>query len=755
MKDKDIQLDAEAEKLFQELHGMVPSKKRGTHCHSLEQLSDSLREKEEELDEKKICLIDLMHFLSSYIVDFKYWEDSRGKKDNFNQFKEIFAKISGFPGHDGIILIRFRGFPTTSNLPEKYDYVVMLGNITVDAGAVPSIIKRVGIKMSHISGRLSRAFEIFSENGINNLHIEIPANDSESFELFMTSLNIIAQYNQAVKMNAPINFEKNSVKKTLLPVFDERNQPDPNLTMAAGLNELKPETMDSLVKKLNNWLQQQESSSSDQQFSSVYNALFGIKTFNEKLIKPPIELNNVKWLMLNRGERTITVEKARVGRMVMESFGDSPQKTAYIMKSMYGNDFEKIGSQDFGDRVKTVTDLIQFAEQNPKGQQILEDVLKSAQKNFDQVRDEVFDDMVVEENFIKIQSSGKESIIDNVNSKLLNILNRYKGRSVTRKKIKKIASPSANFDAKDYETIALDFGISSEDAEDIIKTLQSCFDSSGHFLKSVFEKNIPNFIKYERKIFELLWRYLKDIFHRNDRVAFLNALQLLIDRMKQPKRALRILLEDFYGKPDAVNFADRNALMLANLLIRKYNKEFNLNIELTPEEVLLVQYGLDRDIAKYAAWRIDGNQEDFYLKIKTIRQEIAQAILAEDSIEESKPFKYLLSLEREVNIFLSLIEGETALSVIKSAVQQYGDPDSGLYSLPDSSKYFGMFLHHLRVAVKALGRVGGKEELELLGKIRDSEKAFLAFGQGSLHKELVIRVMDAIDSSRKNILQKG
>ena len=293
------------------------------------------------------------------------------------------------------------------------------------------------------------------------------------------------------------------------------------------------------------------------------------------------------------------------------------------------------------------------------------------------------------------------------------------------------------------------------DAEDIIKALQSCFDSHGHFLKSAFEKNIPKFIKYERKIFELLWRYLKEIVHKNDRVAFLNSLQLLIDRIKQPKRALRILLEDFYGNSDVVNFADRNALMLANLLIRKYNKELNLNIELTPEEVLLVQYGLDRDIAKYAAWRIDGNQEDFYLKIKTIRQEIAKAMLAEDSSEESKPFKYLLSLEREANIFLSLIEGETALSVIKSSVKQYGDPDSGLYDLPDSGKYVGLFLHHLRVAVKALGRVGGKEELELLGKIRGSEKAFLAFDPGSLHKELVIRVMDAIDNSRKNILQKG
>ena len=92
--------------------------------------------------------------------------------------------------------------------------------------------------------------------------------------------------------------------------------------------------------------------------------------------------------------------------------------------------------------------------------------------------------------------------------------------------------------------------------------------------------------------------------------------------------------------------------------------------------------------------------------------------------------------------------------MIKSCVKQYGDPDSGLYELPHRGKYLGLFLHHLRLAVKALGRVGGKEELEVLGKIRDSEKAFLVFDPAPLHKELVIKVMDAIDDSRKNILQK-
>ena len=82
---------------------------------------------------------------------------------------------------------------------------------------------------------------------------------------------------------------------------------------------------------------------------------------------------------------------------------------------------------------------------------------------------------------------------------------------------------------------------------------------------------------------------------------FLNALQMLIAKIHQPKRAIKVLIADFCADPGVIEFADRNALMLANLLIRKYNKELNLDIELTPEEVLLVKEGLDREVVTYAA----------------------------------------------------------------------------------------------------------------------------------------------------------
>ena len=80
------------------------------------------------------------------------------------------------------------------------------------------------------------------------------------------------------------------------------------------------------------------------------------------------------------------------------------------------------------------------------------------------------------------------------------------------------------------------------------------------------------FAKYERNIFQFLWHYLKLINNRHDRVSYLNSLQLLIAEMKDPKQALLVLLADFIKTPMQVSFFDRNALILCNILLRKYNQ---------------------------------------------------------------------------------------------------------------------------------------------------------------------------------------
>lgn len=281
--------------------------------------------------------------------------------------------------------------------------------------------------------------------------------------------------------------------------------------------------------------------------------------------------------------------------------------------------------------------------------------------------------------------------------------------------------------------------------------LKDCFDDQGHFSRKVFERNIPEFCRCEKQVFEVLWRYLKEIVHRQDRVAFLNSLQLLIARMQQSKRALRLLIDDFCADPERVQYSDRNAMMLAILLVRRYNKELKIDIEQTPEEVLLVKEGLDRDVTNYAVWRIQGSLDNFSRKIAYLHQLMLQALDSQLTGPPSMPFGYLLALDREICIFLALVGGKEAGAVLRSAVKIYGDPESDIFVKKQSRDHLTTLLQHLNVLIRSLGRVGSLEDLPLLTATESRRQKFLRMAQSPRDDALVDRAMQWIGMARKNI----
>ena len=127
-------------------------------------------------------------------------------------------------------------------------------------------------------------------------------------------------------------------------------------------------------------------------------------------------------------------------------------------------------------------------------------------------------------------------------------------------------------------------------------------------------------------MFDILWEFLKETPRRNDRLPFLNSLQLLVKGTKNPIQALKVLLSDFAMDPAGVEYFDRNAIMLANQFLRTYNKEINMDIEITPEEVLLVIEGLDPSVVNYASWKLDGEQKSFFGKFITIRKRLIDSL---------------------------------------------------------------------------------------------------------------------------------
>ena len=98
---------------------------------------------------------------------------------------------------------------------------------------------------------------------------------------------------------------------------------------------------------------------------------------------------------------------------------------------------------------------------------------------------------------------------------------------------------------QDFEAVATDFEISTRDAEEIMRLYQNCFDRRGNFLRAAFEKNVPKFAHHEKKVFEILWEFLKETPRRSNRLPFLNSLQLLVAEIKKPIQAIKALLTNF------------------------------------------------------------------------------------------------------------------------------------------------------------------------------------------------------------------
>lgn len=787
-------LDNDAERLFQELGDVLPDDGPMATAAATE-LS------EEAEDEYRLKLIELVHLVSVYLQDAHLLDGVRSKKDSFEELVQVLTQLSALAEHEGTVLVRYRGFTGSADMTGKTDYVVVFGNVIVDTGIANAMVKRRGIRLSHVAKRLVKAFDVFSTQGINTLHMRLPEGEDRSRELehIRIVLSIFARYNQAFQMSSPITFKKDGREVTLPLIRDEKGQPDPNLTMLAGLNDLSPRKAKEMVQKVDSWMK----SAGGDKFATVYDAVFAVQSLQRRLIRPPIEVNNIQWRMVGRGQKVVV--DGREGHIqgggapdgyaddsaaeendlaeepaappaksnsrpapkpvateasddpiisfVMTHFGKSPPHAARIIKSVNGRDYRRLNAGQLGERLALVSEILEVAEAEPEGHRIESIVLPNLMGKLEQSRDKVL---------IALETDGRSILDENgeamgtIHPKVSKVFSVAQGRAVLRHKIRNIMRGGDDFSDADYAALARDFSISVKDARGIVGLLQECFDSDGHFIRKSFERNIPQFVQYERKIFEFMWHYLKETFHRNDRVAFLNSLQLLISEMKQPKKAISTLMTDFLKIPAAIGFSDRNALMLSNLLIRKYNKELNLDIEITPEEVLLVKEGVDKEISEAVSRVIDSNRLRFIKKIETIREQIAWALgAARTNDAQPLPLRYLLSLEREVVIFLSLVGGQTAGEVLRSAVKVYGNSGSEMYRFRDSRNQLVSLLQHLKIILRGMGRLGTDRDLRLLDEVSWGEQGFMRMALGDAERDKIKQVMRWVDLSKEIIVQKS
>jgi len=248
-------------------------------------------------------------------------------------------------------------------------------------------------------------------------------------------------------------------------------------------------------------------------------------------------------------------------------------------------------------------------------------------------------------------------------------------------------------------------------------------------------------------VFEFLWHYLKELATRRDRVSFLNALQILIGKLKNPQTAMNLLVGDIFNRTAAVNYSDRNGLMLGSILLRLYNRDERSNIELTPEEVLLVYNGLNPKMVDVVQNFIEENKEKVIQKIKRVTDLLLKVSLQDKIAEGEMQPRFLLYLMREFMIFLALAGGDLAHSVINGVVREFGNPDAPYYKDMKNKENLRHSLQLLQVATRALRRFNNPQADIVFDEIAGQETLFVALYDDPSHSDNVRKVMERIRQS--------
>jgi hypothetical protein len=723
MADKNISLDSEAQSLFEQFGGMESWKEHPRTGGGTDRLAENLLAEQKRLDTVRILLIEMAYLISRYLKDGTFAGKDPKEPVVFQSLADVLANLGKMSGHLGSAFIRYRGTPADPELPGKYDYEVVIGNTGVDSLMAPRVARRNGKEVANLPDHLLDAFTVFADYGVNNLFIELTEDPENYLKSLHKCLKILSGFRQSRQSGEAIKVDSDGEQQIIPVINDESLFPDPNLTLVAGLNRIKPAAMAGLVDKVDQWLRSRKTGASAKKFTGVYNAALEFPKIRAQLKKPMVELNNVKWLLTETKTETFSVEKAYVARLALETAGTTPQKVAKMIKSVYGDDYSKIDKNLLGERLMYSSDLLSAAQNKSESVTITKEVLGNLNERLDQVKDHVIDEVHVNEDSVQGRKPGAQAPAGTVHRQVYKMVEFYKGRSNTRKKMVGMVHRSIEFNPRDYGILAKDFRISQDDAVALVEKLKGCFAEGGRFLKRGFYAAFDHFKKYEQKIFGFLWHHMKDVIVPEDRVVFLNALQELTSHMKQPKRAFKILLEDICSDPETVQFSDNKAVMLANLIVHRPDKSL-ANYEITPEDIVLNRQYLDSMVVQYAAWRIDKDREPFFSKVKTIHSKLTEALCLGETSQQHIPASVLLNLERELFIFLSMVACDTGKAILRSAVEEYGDPRSEIYHHKESEKFMGGIIQNLRVSLRGLGTVGGMDDVSILKAVKQHNEDF-------------------------------
>jgi len=750
--------DKDVESLFEDIFADIGEADAAPEKPGIPGLIETLYEQESCLDPWRVALVNFADTLARCLAALNDSLEPR--------FDEMAARLTSLaqglqkmPGSPGCILIRHRGrgFAEKGPASQLADFVILSGIPALDLAGVEEVAARSGPQGKGLAAGFEKAAAGLASLGINSvcffLEGEKTADSNDPFNLVPCLCALHAYF------NAPRHPGLDDGPGKIPVILDEKRKPGASFTMLAAVNNLKRGTMQVLINQADAMLRRAGARDPLRHYTGVYDALFAFKKLLGVLVRPRLEINNPRWLAADRPDELINEHLAGMARLVSREFSDSRGKPARILHCLKAKDWSTLAAWQVVDRLGLATELLDaiaisasgsiedLGQINILGEDSIQSVLETVYKGLERLPDEVFG-LIRQKDGAGLAADGPENaqVMAAVCRPLLEQVEFFSQRARVNKKMKSFLMRNAGFDDADYAIVAKDFAISQAQAEELVGLLAACFDGRGNFLRDSFERSIPAFCRHEKKVFAFLWHYLKEHVAKDDRIALLNSLGLLINRMKQPETGLGVLVEGFLRDPDTVTFSDRNAMMLANLLVRRFNKELLKEIRMTPEEVLNVRDGLDPDAATFVAGILDAEKERVFAKVRTIHKGL-KAALNPYTWHDAMPLGYLLTLERETYILLSLVGGDAASSVLRSALWEYGNPDSEIYALAERKDQLVWLFHLLQLIVRGVGRVGQPLDAALLSDIKARESEFAVFAAAHGIREQLRRLMEWVEKA--------
>jgi hypothetical protein len=116
-------------------------------------------------------------------------------------------------------------------------------------------------------------------------------------------------------------------------INDETSMPDPNLTLLAAYNKVPSQAIQDIVPNVSKRMEKADANSPLAKCTSVFDAIFHFEKLRNQLKRPPLEINNAKWLLVAEDEQVVSAEDISLSKEILGRLLDVPQKATQILAS--------------------------------------------------------------------------------------------------------------------------------------------------------------------------------------------------------------------------------------------------------------------------------------------------------------------------------------------------------------------------------------------------------------------------------------